>query len=49
MTNNDFNQVIEDQLEYCRTLLCKKGEEYDSDTNDRFHAFKVAAALQGER
>jgi len=33
MTNNDFNQVIEDQLEYCRTLLCKKGEEYDSDTN----------------
>ncbi len=48
MTNNNFNQIVEDQLEYCHTLLCKKGEEYDSDTDDRFHSFKIAAALQGE-
>lgn len=48
MNNNDFNQVVEDQLEYCRTLLCKKGEEYDADTSDRFHSFKVAAKMQNE-
>lgn len=48
MTNIDFNKVIESQLDYCRNLLCKKGEEYDSDSDDRFHSFKVAAALQGE-
>lgn len=48
MNNAKFNDVVEDQFEVCRELLCKKGEEYDSDTNDRFHSFKVAAALQGE-
>lgn len=48
MTNTDFNNVIEEQLDLCKSLLCKKGEEYDRDTNDRFHSFKVAAALQGE-
>lgn len=48
MTNADFNNVVNEQLDYCKSLLCKKGEEYDRDTNDRFHSFKVAAALQGE-
>lgn len=47
MNNADFNEVVNDQLEYCYRLLCKKGEEYDSDTSDRFHSFKVAAALLG--
>lgn len=48
MNNEDFNKVVEDQLDLCKSLLCKKGEEYDRDTKDRFHSFKVAAALQGE-
>lgn len=48
MNNADFNKVVDKQLDLCRSLLCKKGEEYDSDTNDRFHSFKVAATLQGE-
>lgn len=48
MRNDEFNKVVENQLDICKSLLCKKGEEYDSDTNDRFHSFKVAAALQGE-
>ena len=48
MNNNNFNQVVEDQLRRCMELLCYKGKEYDSDTDDRFHSFKVAAALQGE-
>ncbi len=47
MTNSEFNKIVEEQLQYCQSLLCKKGEEYDSDSNDRFHAFKVAAGLQG--
>lgn len=48
MNNLEFNKIVEDQLDLCRSLLCKKGEEYDSDSGDRFHSFKVAAALQGE-
>lgn len=48
MNNADFNKVVDEQLNLCKSLLCKKGEEYDSDTNDRFHSFKVAAKLQGE-
>lgn len=48
MTNDNFNKLVNDQLEYCKALLCKKGKEYDSDSDDRFHAFKVAAELQHE-
>ena len=48
MTNKEFNQAVDDQLDLCKSLLCKKGQEYDSDSGDRFHAFKVAAALQNE-
>lgn len=46
MTNEVFNAVVDGQLELCRKLLCEKGKEYDSNTNDRFHSFKVAAELQ---
>lgn len=47
MNNPEFNAMVEEQLNYCRDLLCKKGKEYDSDSGDRFHSFKVAAKLQG--
>lgn len=29
-------------------MLIVKGEEYDNNTNDRLHSFKVAAALEGK-
>jgi len=48
MTNDNFNKIVKDQLDYCRLLLCKKGEEYTPDGTDRFEAFKAAALLQGE-
>ena len=48
MTNTDFDKVVDDQLNHCKSLLCSKGKEYDSDTKDRFHSFKVAAELQNE-
>ena len=48
MTNAGFDKIVNEQLDWCKSLLCRKGEEYDRDTGDRFHSFKVAAALQGE-
>lgn len=48
MNNKDFNDVVEAQFILCKSLLIKKGSEYDADTEDRLHSFKVAAALQGE-
>ena len=46
MTNNEFNEIMSEQLAFCKTLLGAKGEEYDTDSNDRLHAFKVAAEIQ---
>lgn len=48
MSNEEFNTIVDEQLGHCYELLCKKGLEYDSDTNDRLHSFKVAAKLQNE-
>ena len=48
MTNTTFDEIVEDQLRQCAELLLSKGKEYDSDSGDRFHSFKVAAELQGE-
>lgn len=45
MTNQEFNEVAAEQIEYCKHLLGIKGNEYDADSDDRLHAFKVAAAL----
>lgn len=47
MTNQNFNDVVKEQLKLCEDLLCKKGEEYDHTTDDRLHVFKVAGALEG--
>ena len=46
MTNSNFNEVINKQIKICKSLLEVKGEEYDADSKDRLHSFKVAAALQ---
>ena len=45
MTTDNFNKIIQSQIERCETILCKKAEEYA--TADRLHNFKVAGALQG--
>lgn len=43
----DFNHSIEEQLEFARKLMLRKGEEYSEDETDRLLHFKKAAALQG--
>lgn len=44
MNTKRFNEVIEDRLNLCVSVLCKKADEYATD--DRLHNFKVAAKLQ---
>lgn len=49
MTNERFDVIVEDRLDYCKDILTSKGVEYaeGEGTNDRLHAFAVAAALEG--
>jgi hypothetical protein len=47
MTQKNFEEIVDQQLDICRHLLVVKGKEY-SLTDDRLHAFKKAANLQGE-
>jgi hypothetical protein len=47
MTNQTFEEIVNQQLEICRDLLVVKGREY-SLTDDRLECFKKAASLQGE-
>lgn len=46
MTTARMDEIIEDQLIYCKQLLIKKGEEYADMCPDRLQAFKTAAAMQ---
>lgn len=48
MTLEKFNASVVDQLEYCKSLLVRKGAEYAPDAADRLSSFKTAGALQGE-
>ena len=41
-----FDELLEEQMERSRSVLCSKGKEYA--TEDRLHNFKVAAALEGK-
>lgn len=45
MNTTVFNRVIENRIQKCLEVLCKKADEYA--TADRLHNFKVAAELQG--
>jgi hypothetical protein len=47
MTYKNFEEIVNRQLDYCRSLLTSKGHEY-SLTDDRLACFKKAASLQGE-
>lgn len=44
MTHERFEQVVNDRLTKCLTLMCAKSDEYATD--DKLHNFKVAAELQ---
>ena len=46
MNAQEFTKIVDDQLNMCRNLLITKGKEYDSDSDDRLHSFKVAAEIQ---
>ena len=46
ITQNEFKQVFEQQVDRCRVLLMRKTKEYTGDNADRLSAFKAAAALQ---
>lgn len=45
MTAEKFNDIINRQIEHCKSILCSKAKEYA--TSDRLHNFKIAGALQG--
>lgn len=45
MKTEDFNKVLNEQIERSTDVLVSKAKEYA--TEDRLHNFKVAAALQG--
>ena len=47
MTGKEFDKIINDQLNYCKELLCQKNKEYNPALDNRFHSFLNAAALQG--
>ena len=51
MDNTTFENVVQNQLNYCKVLLKGKGTEYNKidreDDTDRLLFFKKAAALQG--
>lgn len=46
MNNQEFAEVVKDQLEHCQSLLIAKGREYSTE-QDKLHNFKVSAELQG--
>lgn len=45
MTTKRFEQIVNEQLDYCRSVLCQKAKEYA--TVDRLHNFRMAALLEG--
>ena len=40
MRTEQFEEVINKRIETCKSVLCRKAEEYATD--DRLHNFKVA-------
>lgn len=48
MRIEDFNKIIENQLNYCKSLMISKGQEYAQNDVDRLLVFKHAGAIQGE-
>ena len=44
MNNKDFEKLVDEQFEICKSVLCNKSKEYDFG-EDRLHSFKVAGQL----
>ena len=44
MKAEQFEEIINNRIETCKSVLCSKSEEYATD--DRLHNFKVAGELQ---
>lgn len=44
MRTEQFENIINNRIEMCKSVLCSKAEEYATD--DRLHNFKVAGKLQ---
>lgn len=44
MKIEDFNKIVEDQLNDCKNVLIKKATEY-AEEHDRLSQFKIAAGL----
>lgn len=44
MRTEQFENIINNRIETCKSVLCSKAEEYATD--DRLHNFKVAGKLQ---
>lgn len=44
MQTEQFENIINNRIEKCKSVLCSKAEEYATD--DRLHNFKVAGELQ---
>lgn len=47
MNQDDFQKIAAGQIEWCQNMLGLKGGDYSRD-GDRFHNFKVAAAVDEE-
>jgi len=46
MTNEQFNEIVNDRVQKIQTILTKKGQEYGAI--DRLHNFRVAARIDNE-
>lgn len=47
MTNKEFNNVIEEQLCYCKELLDSKGQEYNVENDEKLDNFFRGKYLTG--
>lgn len=47
MKSNEFQPLVDAQLERCLNTLGIKAEEYSGEEDDRLHNFKQAAVIQG--
>jgi len=46
MNAERFENIVNQQLDICKNILCNKAKEY-ADDNDRLHNFKNAAGMMG--
>lgn len=48
MDSKKFSEIVEQQLEYSKSLLNIKGSEYNEENDDRLKTFKIAANLSNK-